>query len=350
MIDAASHVKAPPGFGVEARLVSQFRKMMSEDAYEDACRFAMRLSDLLLASDCNRSRLWLFKTLFKPLAARYLAQYQSYDFEIVDYAMFLLSRDFVMFRGPRPSQGQLERGQYVTFLGAAQLFGRYHRRPVHILLQEETGLATVNLAMGGAGPAFFHNPQLLDIANGGKFVVLQVMSARSIGCENYPGLRMTRRAGTNEPLRDRLDILTEIYRANPREACRVAEKWRRNYIAAYQQLIARLRRPVMLIWMSDRRPDEWHPEDLAERGEFGTFPQLVDEGLLSELALLCTRYVELDPDQSMSYRFRSRISGLECPCVGPAGALSWSSSYYSSEQPHQELARIILKSGGVFSL
>src|SRR5262245_46671040 len=115
------------------------------------------------------------------------AEYQQYDWRIVDYESYCLdeaildpSRDCPLrIRGPRLRH--LERGAYFVCLGAAQTFGRFCTKPYPSILSDRLGIPVLNISHGGAGPSFFcgNNERLLSYLNGALFVVLQVMSGRS---------------------------------------------------------------------------------------------------------------------------------------------------------------------------
>ena len=76
--------------------------------------------------------------------------YQDVHYEVVDYECFILGETGLYFRGPEPNQ--LEPSKYFVCLGAAQTFGCFCDRPYPLLLQEELGLACLNLGYGGADP------------------------------------------------------------------------------------------------------------------------------------------------------------------------------------------------------
>src|SRR3546814_16933961 len=69
---------------------------------------------------------------------------------------------------------------FFTCIGSAQTLGVLVEKPFPTLLSERLGLPVLNLGLGAACPGFFaaHNA-LIARANRGRFVVLQVMTARS---------------------------------------------------------------------------------------------------------------------------------------------------------------------------
>lgn len=317
--------------------VGPFDALMKARDYEAACSLAMRASEQPLTDNPEASREMLFETFFRRLQQGARVHYQSLDFEVCDYRMFCFSPSLMLFRGPRPAITHLTSGKYLTVFGAAQLFGRFHAKPFHVMVQQEMGLPVLNLSVGGAGPEFYLKEEFIGAANRGCAVVLQVLSGRSIGCEEYPGGRVTARTGSEDPRRDRIELLRSIWLQNPQEAARLIDKWRVNYLDAMSRLIRSIRVPVFLVWMSSRRPSDWSVELCRNAPDFGSFPQLVSKDMVDELASISTSYIELPPDPIPTFPLTSRLTGMPCPFFKPDGRQLWANSYYPSALPHREL-------------
>lgn len=318
--------------------VEIFDAYLAAGRIDKAYYLAMSLSDIFLRRDKARYRGELFRNFFGKMMHEHLIQYQATDFEICDYQVFSLGGTARLFRGPCPSHVELLQGNYVTIFGAAQLFGRFHEKPFGVMLKESHGLATLNLARGGAGPEFFLNPNYLRLANRGRAVVLQVLSGRSVGCDEYPGTRMTARAGSGDAPVERIDLLKSIWAKDRQEAIRLVGKWQSSYVRLMQQLIGKIRVPVYLVWMSRRPLSGWSAERLAREPEFGSFPQLVDEKMVRQLANSgVAGFIDLAPDKNPRFALKSRIDGQPCPFFLPGGQEVWENSYYPSILPHEEL-------------
>ena len=323
--------------------VGAFDALMAQRDFEAANKLAMAVAESVLSEDASRWREELWRHFFSNLDKDYRAQYQSYDFETCDYELFAIDRGEQLFRGPAPSLIQILGGECITIFGAAQLFGRFQRQPFHKFISSETGVPILNLSMGGAGPQFFLQNRFLLPAKLSRCVVLQVLSGRSVGCEEYPGGRMTARAGTDDPIRDRIEILTEIW-TRDRDYCRtLVRRWQSNYVILMKKLIRELRLPVILIWMSDRRPSDWSDLQLDEAPNFGTFPQLVDQEIVDEIKGGAAIYMELSPDEALEHGFTNRFTGEPCPVFEPDGSLRWANHYYASGIAHEELGREFMK-------
>ena len=314
-------------------------ELMASHEYEKANCFLMDTAPLFLTRDEDVNRQAIFHTLFFEIGKNYRTQYQCYDFECVDYDLYRFSDDMPMVRGPRPSAADFVTGNYITIMGAAQLFGRFHAVPLHRMIALRCKVPVLNLSVGGAGPGYFlSRKRIIQAANRSRFVILQVLSGRSIGCEEYPGERLTapaNRPGT--PARDRLEILEEIWHESRAEAKRLVSKWSGNYVRAYLDLIKRIERPVVLVWMSERAPEEWTPDHLDKGPRWGAFPQLVSREMVSEIANECAHYLEACKDPGLPYTVTSRVTGRSCPYFEPDGELRWENNYYSSIEMHKEI-------------
>src|SRR5438477_4742612 len=122
--------------------------------------------------------------------------YQRDDAAIVDYQLWRLPELPLRLRGPAllplPQK-------YGVAIGAAQTFGRFVAEPWPLLLARQLGVPVLNLGISGAGPSLFLlHPGLVEIAMRAQFVIVQVMSARSVSNSRV-------RTGTNQGTLVRLD-------------------------------------------------------------------------------------------------------------------------------------------------
>lgn len=311
-----------------------FAKALRKRNLLAANNIAMAAVAKLFEYDAAMARTLAWEKFYSHLPGRGVP-YQAYDFECVDYELYRIDGVKKLLRGPEPDLGAA-RGRYITFLGAAQLFGRHQRRPPHVTISEALGIPCVNLSASGAGPEYFCSERILKIANGGIAVVVQVMSGRSIGCEEYPGGDKTRRKGTNEKIK-RLKLLTEIWEESKDEAIRLTKKWQSNYVRTMSRLLSLIEVPTVLAWVSARTPSEWSIGRIQEVPDFGKFPHLVDESMIRQISNNCTQMVSVR-DEGLPHEFVSRFSGERCPVLKPDGSLSWENKYYCSSLAGQRLS------------
>ena len=309
---------------------------------ESANRLALIASDFFLAQKPEEAREPVFRNLFLPLLKNYATQYQPYDFELVDYELYRFSANMPLVRGPRPELYDIVDGNYAVVLGAAQLFGRFQPTPINKVIRDRFGLPVLNLSVGGAGPLLFANsPAVIAACTRASFVVLQVLSGRSIGCEEYPGERMT--APANKPgtaRRDRNEILRDIWQEDRDEASRLVTKWNRNYVAAYASLIKRIGRPVIVVWLSDRLPEQWAPDDMKSAPNFGHFPHLVSREMIDSITADAFAYVQRQKDRWIGAQTESRVTGEPAPFFIEEGAdfaHRWRNDYYASRESVEDI-------------
>ena len=279
------------------------------------------------------------------------AEYQEPDWRVVDYQAFCLdpqvldvSRNCPLrIRGPRPAS--LERGGYFVCLGGAQTFGRFCLRPFPTLLQERLAMPVLNISYGGAGPSFFsrNHDRLFDWLNGARFVVLQVMSGRSESNSLFESSGVghyRRRSDGGEIGSDA--AFSELLARAPRPLLeRLVAETRRNWIASYQALLARIDVPTILFWFSTRRPD-YRQSHASLQGLFGAFPQLVDGAMLRPLRARCGWYVSCVSRRGLPQPLTDRRTGEAVTISDPWTSAPWTRNwYYPSPQMHALAARAL---------
>jgi hypothetical protein len=313
-----------------------------------ALRLAMAMKEILFAleKDSDLCRHYLFNSYFKRLDSGYIIQYQAYDFEVIDYQMqeYCSSRHF--FRGPFPSAKNLASGNYLTVLGAAQLFGRFHSAYFpQYLLERGVPAPILNLSLGGAGPEYFSRPLFLDTINRGKACILQVLSGRSVGTERYPGMRLTREVGSSGLLEDRLEIYSRIWQNSKEAAVAEVRCCQQAYMSLMHSLLDKISVPVGLLWISSRQPSDWSLTllDQGSGPDFGLFPQLVDSQMWEDLCARCSFSSIVLDEQDLSKTFFNQITGESCPIFSwkGDGTTMWSESYYPNQGVHRNIADVL---------
>jgi len=278
--------------------------------------------------------------------------YQARDWDIVDYKMFDLAElPGIKVRGPAFDPHGTDR--YFTVMGAAQAFGAYVPRSFADILAEELKLNALNLALGTAGPRFYSSrPQLLALAARGRFLVLQVMSARAEPNSRFEAV------GTIEMLRDARngDIVNAVQAWNriiteePAKARQYVAESRASWVNNCLKIIKSVTVPVVCLWISNRRKGD--PVDYQARspGEFmGGFPQIVDDAAVAQVATRCAAFAECGFDRNAGHKLFSRFTGLPTEVdfgklVGqPGGRKEAVNIYYPSAEQHEDTAVALLK-------
>lgn len=298
---------------------------------------AMKAAREIFGKDIENGRNLLWDFFFSKLAKHYRVQYQCFDFEVADYELFAMPQSGSFLRGPPPDVNEMQKGRYITFLGAAQLFGRYHAIGPHQAVGSALGMTSVNLSTGGAGPESYLHNDVIQLVNAGQAAVLQVLSGRSIGCDEYPGTRMTRDLKNPNKKIDRLKLLQQIWMESPPKARELAERWQGNYLSVMKSLLGRITVPVVLVWISQRTPADWSVDRIERVPEFGDFPQLIDDRTVRALIPLCAHYLEVSGDSGIPHNFASRFTGQRCPVLLPTGKFLWKNDYYPSPTLNAEI-------------
>jgi Domain of unknown function (DUF6473) len=276
------------------------------------------------------------------------AEYQEFDWRVVDYALFCLDEQILdrstkrplFIRGPRPER--LDPGEYFVCLGAAQTFGRFCERPFPVLLEERLSLPVLNISRGGAGPAFFgvDNARLLHYLNRARFVVIQVMSARSDGNSLFEseGIGYYRRKSDGTFLGCDQAFDEQIRTAPKKVLMRIVEETRQSWCASYDRLLSAIGVPKILLWLSTRTPaykQGWR--SLPEL--FGPFPQLVNEEMVCMIRRHCDLYVECTSTKGLPQVLKDRFTGEDVTVSDPWTSHPWAiNSYYPSPQMHEDAA------------
>jgi hypothetical protein len=319
---------------IATRFQPQFDRALRRRNIFEANRIAMELTEILFPIDPDQARSQVWKTFFSRLRGR-SAQYQCYDFEAVDYGLYQIAGIKKLLRGPAWDLEQARSG-YFTFLGAAQFFGRHLQHAPHALVASAIGTPCINLSAGGAGPEYFLSKEMLEVANGGLAVVLQVVSGRSVGCDEYPGGDVTVRKNGEKIKRTKL--LGEIWKDSRDEAVRLTKRWQTRYVETMTHMLSQIEVPVVLVWMSARAPQDWCVDRYYDTGDTGTFPHLVDDATVRAVADKCAAFVEVSGDSGLPYHFVSRFTGEKCPALHKSGRLYWENDYYPSAAAAAEVS------------
>jgi LPS sulfotransferase NodH len=192
------------------------------------------------------------------------------------------------FRGPAVDLSL----PYIVCVGAAQTFGRFCTHPFPSRLADGLGMQVLNLSVGAAGPRLFQTPSYLDVINGARLVVLQVLSGRSERNSLFESSAFGMNSGTR--LSDGksmlfMEFFNELARTEPPHVLlEVARETQENYVQSMLGLIDQIVPPKVLLWFADRTPDDYADE--LERMK--RFPQLVNRQMVERIRVRCDAYVE----------------------------------------------------------
>lgn len=275
--------------------------------------------------------------------------YSKRDHEIVDYQYYEIDGiPGVKFRGPPLSKDVIASGQYFTCLGGAQANGIFVERTFCDILSDRIGLPVLNLSVGGGGAGFYlQAPGLLDLVNGGRFTIVQVMTART-----EPNARFAP-YGFVEALLDlktgqqisTMEAWTQVFNEERAQAPAYVAQSLENWVRRYRDLAEKILVPKILFYFSDKDLDE--PIDYSASDMMsiiGKFPQFVDAASLNAIRPLFDAYAECRSMRNYGYRLVSRFTGAPVEVDGGAMAayaagMKWSTNhYYPSPEMHEDAA------------
>lgn len=269
--------------------------------------------------------------------------YQNEAKDIVDYQLFQIAGCEEWFRGP---QFDLIPGEYLSFIGAAQVFGTFVRYPFTHILAERLPRQVLNMGIGGAGPGrFLQDQAIIDKINGGRACVIQIMSGRSAESSEYETLDGTsalRKRGSSGDY-----ILAEaVWRRlaetrSEQDVRRLISETQEDWLASMIQLCKVIRVPKVLCWISMRRPEDY-PETLKDefRATMETFPHFITRAMLDRLIPHAAAYVESVSKRGMPQLLSNKTTGLPLSVSRGSQSFAWQSGYPSPEM-HEDTANAL---------
>ncbi len=195
----------------------------------------------------------------------------------------------LFFRGPKRSLAR----EYIAFLGGAETYGKFVKRPFSHRLEERTGATCVNLGWPGAGiDVFLNDAGLMRMAQAARLTVLQVPNASNLTNRFYTvhPRRNDRFLKALAPLRElypEIDftdfsftrhMLATLKAHSVDRFAVIHQDLAQVWIAGMRDVVDRIGGPVILLWFSDRAP-----EMLCDAPEMDYEPALVSRGMLEAL-------------------------------------------------------------------
>ena len=269
--------------------------------------------------------------------------YELRDHEIVDYQYWELPGTEIQFRGPAVDLD--DPAPYFSCVGAAQTFGCFVADPYPALLGARLGMRALNLGLGSATPAIFSDERLLDVINGGRFLVLQVMAARHCGNSRLQSL------GT-DLVRDRVHgdeipaytAWQRILDEERPELERYVAESQANWVGQYEQLLRQIHVPVIFFYYSVKTKGTDPPMDAKDaHALLDPFPQLVRGESIDTVAALCDDFVACTSTRNHGHHLKNRFSGepveVDNSVLDPHMTVRWKRNwYYPSPEMHEDAA------------
>lgn len=214
----------------------------------------------------------------------------------LDYLSCGYGQDRLRFRGPERSL----KAPYGVFIGGTETYGKFVARPFPSLVEDWTGMTSVNLGLVNAGIQTFRaEPTVLGIARGAEFVVLQVMGPQYVSNNFYTvhprrNDRFIRARAPLEQLYPEIDftefhfvghLLGKLRRQSPRSFEKLVLDCRKAWLTSLIGLIRRIDRPTFVLWLAWRNASEAGLPDL-----------FINDRLLDPIRKRTLGVIKVDPD------------------------------------------------------
>ncbi|MCR8550889.1 DUF6473 family protein [Salipiger sp. P9] len=262
--------------------------------------------------------------------------YQGTDRRIVDYQQVMLAGH--AFRGPLPAA--MYKRRKLTFLGAAQTFGRFTRVPFPDIMGSLFNLDVLNLGYAGAGASFYlSKPTLLQYASNSALTVVQVMSGRSAENSMFAspdGRNTLIRRSDGKPMTDAPAYRWVLEEKGPEVALELVRESQKRWVEETIELASKIETRKILFWFSVR-PVEFTPTAESLKGLMGDFPHFVSREMIEEVTPHFDAFVECTSSRGLPYKLRDRFDNSLVD-VNFAGSQRNFNTYYPSPEMHLDAA------------
>lgn len=229
----------------------------------------------------------------------------------------------ILFRGPE----RRVRGDYVTFLGGTETFGRFIETPYPDLVEQDTGLASINLGCLRAGlDSYLTSAGLIDICSMAKVTVIQIMGAVNMSNRFYTvnprhNERFMRASKRFKEIYPEVDfsefeqtshMLTGLARQGADRLHLVRQELQCAWVARMRSLLGQIDGRKVLLWMADHAP-----YCTATGGTICRDPLFVDRAMLNAIKNDADALIEIiaDPQEIATGRARMIFSDLDRPAA-----------------------------------
>lgn len=207
----------------------------------------------------------------------------------LDYRPCRYGASRIAFRGP----GRPLDGPFVALVGGSETYGKFVERPFAHLLEERIGEPVVNLGVMNAGLTLIReDPAILPIASAARLTVIQVLGAQNMSNRFYSvhPRRNDRFLGASARMKrlfPTLDftefhytghLLAALDGTGQPEFGQLLGELQDAWVARMRSILEDIGGDCVLLWMSERRP-----EDVAARA-WSADPHFVTRDMLEALS------------------------------------------------------------------
>lgn len=223
----------------------------------------------------------------------------------LDYLPCRYGNSKLLFRGPLRSLDD----PYIAFIGGTETYGKFISRPFADLVEDETGLTSVNFGLQNAGvDVFSHDPFVVNAAAEARMTVVQVMGAQNMTNRFYSvhPRRNDRFVGASQLLQTiyrEVDfaefhftkhMLQRLRMVSPERFAAVRQELQDAWLARMRLLLGQLRGKSVLLWFADHAPANGNA-DISK--DLGSEPLFVTREMMDKIAPFATEVVEVTATQ-----------------------------------------------------
>lgn len=244
----------------------------------------------------------------------------------IDYDECSYGTSRIQFRGPKRGLD----GTYTALLGGSETYGKFVRNPFADILERLIGEPVVNLGVMHAGlTLLLDDPTVNEIASNARVTVIQALGAQNMSNRFYRvhprrNDRFLAASDSLHALYPDIDftqfhftghLLLALLDRDRHKFERVVNELRTAWLARMRYLLRTLPGERVLLWISDRRPED--PASLIS----GLPPYFVDRDMVEALAPDISGVVEVVPSSAarktglrdMSFEERERDAAEAMP-------------------------------------
>lgn len=275
-----------------------------------------------------------------PTFPNAIAQYQTRDWDVVDYEMYTIPGLNYTLRGPQISEGA---GRYASILGAGQSFGVLVRDPYAHKLSRGLSMEVMNLSVGGSAPALYlGNPAAIAACNASSLCIIQILSGRSSHStyfESRDGKNMLRPRGSRLPFVPGDTAYEAMFATEPPIVPQIViGEVRANWTKEMLQLLSLIKVPKILLWFSERSPDALPRTFATYREAAGKFPHFITRQMIDDIRDYADDYVEVVSNRGMPNRLTNRFTGAPARILlGDQAKPASEDKYYPSPEMHEDV-------------
>ncbi|MEM7472390.1 MAG: DUF6473 family protein [Pseudomonadota bacterium] len=222
----------------------------------------------------------------------------------LDYQQCRYGSSKLLFRGPRRDTSK----KYCVFIGGTETYGKYIPTPFTEIVEQELGYPCVNLgAVNGGIDAFVNDEAILALCSEAEYTVVQVMGAHNMSNRFYSvhprrNDRFLKASTLMSTIFREVDftefaftrhMLTTLRTLSPEKFVVLEQELKTAWQARMDLLLKRIESKVILLWASDRGPDD---EEVGS--ELGVDPLFIDREMLDRVMPKLHSYIEVvTPDE-----------------------------------------------------